>query len=135
MKLAWEDGGAGDACVGDLLGVLEQQQGQQVLRLAIIRSVRVPAQGEMETGVQLLAGGVGAVYCKLADQPGSAALPALFMPADESERTHATLLAAKGVYAFGSRLIINVSGRTINVRAGRRVFDSPVFDRFEFAAH
>lgn len=134
MKLSWDEGAAGDARVGDLLGVLEPQAGQHILRLAIIRSVRVPAQGGIETGVQLLAGGVGAVFCTLAEQTGSGAMPALFMPASEAEQANATLLVAKGVYGFGRLLNIDVSGRTINVRAGRRVFDSPVFDRFEFAA-
>ena len=47
---------------------------------------------------------------------------------------NATLLVAKGVYAFGRHLSIDVGGREISVRAGRRVYDSPVFDRFEFAA-
>lgn len=133
MRLSWEEGGAGDARVGDLLGVLESQGGQQ-LRLAIIRSIRVHPQGGLETGVQLLAGGVGAVTCSQPETPEAAALHALFMPASEGERVNATLLAAKGLYAFGRNLRIDVGGREINVRAGRRVYDSPVFDRFEFAA-
>jgi len=41
---------------------------------------------------------------------------------------------AKGVYEFGRNLCVDVGGREINVRSGRRVYDSPVFDRFEFAA-
>jgi hypothetical protein len=134
MKFSWEEGGAGDARVGDLLGVLEPQEGQPVLRVAIIRSVRVLPRGGMETGVQLLAGGVGAVYCTLPDRPDAGTLPALFMPASEDERANATLLLAKGVYEFGRELHIDVGGRGISARAGRRVYDSPVFDRFEFAA-
>lgn len=134
MKLAWESGGAGDAGVGDLLGVLEPQDGKPVLRLAIVRSVRIVPEGGMETGVQLLAGGVGAVHCTLPDEPEAASLPALFMPAAEAERLNATLLTAKGIYAFGRQLEIDVGGRVISVRAGRRVYDSPVFDRYEFAA-
>jgi hypothetical protein len=134
MKLSWDEGGAGDARVGDLLGVLESQGKQLMLRLAIIRSVRVHPQGGMETGVQLLASGVGAVSCSLPDQPDAGALHALFMPASEEEHVNATLLVAKGVYEFGRHLCVDVGGREINVRSGRRVYDSPVFDRFEFAA-
>ncbi|HUT41772.1 MAG TPA: hypothetical protein VM011_10560 [Gammaproteobacteria bacterium] len=134
MKLSWEQGGAGDARVGDLLGLLESQGDQQLLRLAIVRAIRVHPQGGMETGVQLLASSVGAVFCTLPDQPETGALPALFMPAIEEERVNATLLAAKGIYEFGRQLSIDVGGREISVRAGRRVYDSPVFDRFEFAA-
>lgn len=132
MKLSWESGAAGDARVGELLGVLETQGGQTQLRLAIVRSVRVPPEGGVETGVQLLVGGAGAVSCMLPDRPDSPPLSALFMPAREDEQINATLLIAKGVYEFGRRLRINVGGRTISVRAGRRVYDSPVFDRFEF---
>ncbi len=134
MKLSWEEDGTGDVRVGDLLGVLESQGGQQVLRLAIIRSIRVHPQGGMETGVQLLVSAVGAVSCLLPDQPDTGATPALFLPAIEEERVNATLIAAKGLYDFGRNMRIDVSGREISVRAGRRVFDSPVFDRFEFAA-
>jgi len=135
MKLSWEEGVAGDARVGDLLGVLESQEDQPLLRLAIIRSIRVLPQGGMETGVQLLAGGVGAVSATLPEQPATGVLEALFMPASEEERVNATLLLTKGIYEFGRHLCIDVGGREINVRAGRRVYDSPVFDRFEFAAH
>ena len=88
----------------------------------------------METGVQLLASGVGAVSCLLPEQPGAGALQALFMPASEAERVNATLLLEKGIYEFGRQLRLDVGGREINVRVGRRVYDSPVFDRFEFAA-
>ncbi len=134
MKLSWEEGGAGDARVGDLLGVLELQGDAPLLRLAIVRSIRVHPQGGMETGVQLLASGIGAVFCSLPDQPDAGALQALFMPAVEDERVNATLLVAKGLYEFGRDLKIDVGKRVISVRAGRRVYDSPVFDRFEFAA-
>jgi hypothetical protein len=134
MKLSWETGSAGDASVGELLGLLEPQDDKPLLRLAIIRSVRVYPEGGMETGVQLLAGGVGAVHCTYPDGPEATALPALFMPAAEAEGVNATLLTAKGVYAFDRPLRIDVGRRVISVRAGRRVYDSPLFDRYEFAA-
>jgi hypothetical protein len=59
---------------------------------------------------------------------------ALFMPACEAEQFTATLVAGKGLYEEGQHLLIDVGGREVKTRAGRRVLDSPVFDRFEFSA-
>ena len=134
MKLTWEGGGAGDARVGDLLGVIEEQDQKQLLRLAMIRSIKVYREGGLEAGVQLLHGGLGAVYCCLPDKPDKAADRALFMPAVEEEQVTATLITSKGIYAEGCHLIIDVAGREIKARAGRLVLDTPVFDRFEFSA-
>ena len=134
MKLAWESGGPGDACVGDLLGILEEQQGRSLLQLGMIRSIRVYREGGMEAGIQLLPGGLGAVSCSKPEQPAEVPVHALFMPASEAEQITATLVVAKGFYAKGRRLLIDVGGREVRARAGRRVLDSPVFDRFEFSA-
>ncbi|MGB5261128.1 MAG: hypothetical protein WBO34_11490 [Gammaproteobacteria bacterium] len=134
MKLFVEEGGAGDARVGDLLGIIEGEAGQETLRLAGIRSLRVLEQGGLEAGVELIAGSAGAVNCSLPDQPESAPVPALFLPAEEESDIAATLVAERGLYEEGRALLIDVGGREIRVRAGRQVSDSPVFDRFEFAA-
>jgi len=134
MKLAWESSGAGDACVGDLLGILEEQQGRTSLQLGMIRSIRVYREGGMEAGIQLLPGGLGAVSCFVPEQPEKVAVRALFMPASEDEQIAATLVAATGLYAEDRQLLIDVGGREVRARAGRRVLDSPVFDRFEFSA-
>jgi hypothetical protein len=56
------------------------------------------------------------------------------MPASEDEQFSATLVAGKGLYEEGLRLLIDVGGREVRARAGRLVLDSPVFDRFEFSA-
>jgi hypothetical protein len=134
MKLFVEAGGAGDARVGDLLGVIEGEPGQELLRLACIRSLRVLPGSGMESGVQLITGGVGPVYCSLPEKPDAAAVPALFLPAEEAADIGATLVALTGLYAEGCAMTIDVGGREIHVRAGRLVSDSPVFDRFEFSA-
>lgn len=134
MKLEWEGGGAGDACVGDLLGILEEQQGRPLLQLGMIRSIRVYRKGGLEAGVQLLPGGLGAVSCYAPEQPAEVAFRALFMPASEAEQIAATLVVAKGFYAPDRQILIDVGGREVKARAGRRVLDSPVFDRFEFSA-
>ncbi len=134
MRLHWEEGGAGDARVGDLLGVLEQEHERQVLRLSIMRSIRVYREGGLETGVQLLSGGLGAVTIRVPDGPEQEQLHALFMPADEKGQYAATLIALKGLYERGRNIVIDVGGKEVRVCAGRRVFDSPVFDRFEFTA-
>jgi hypothetical protein len=134
MKLAWESGGACDARVGDLLGVVEEQDQKHLLRLAMIRSVKVHREGGMEAGVQIMHGGLGAVYCCLSDKPDEATGRALFMPAVEEEQFTATLVTPKGIYEEGCHLIIDVAGREIKARAGRRVVETPVFDRFEFSA-
>ncbi|NOR20301.1 MAG: hypothetical protein GQ538_09475 [Xanthomonadales bacterium] len=134
MKLTWESGGAGDARVGDLLGVVEEQDQKQLLRLTMIRSIKVYREGSLEAGVQLLHGGLGAVYCCLPDKPDKGADRALFMPAVEEEQVTATLITPKGIYAEGCHLIIDVAGREIKARAGRLVLDTPIFDRFEFSA-
>ncbi len=131
MKLAWDDGGAGDARVGDLLGLVEE--GHR-LRLAVIRSVRVFREGGMETGIQLVRGATAAVYCRDPDHEEDPARQALFLPADEEAGVSATLVTASGYYSRGRRLLIDVSGREISACAGRCVVDGPVFERFEFFA-
>jgi hypothetical protein len=123
-----------DARVGDLLGIMEEQGVRQSLKLAMIRSIRVYREGGMEAGVQLMPGGLGPVTCHLTDQPDKVGVRALFMHADDSEQFTATLVAGKGLYKEGRRVTIDVGGREVKARAGRRVLDSPVFDRFEFSA-
>jgi hypothetical protein len=56
------------------------------------------------------------------------------MPAREAEQVSATLVAAGGLYRKGRNLVIDVGGREIHVCAGRRVFECPLYDRFEFSA-
>jgi hypothetical protein len=134
MKLAWDGCGAGDARVGDLLGIMAEQGARQSLALAMIRFIRVYREGGMEAGVQLMPGGLGAVTCHANDQPDKAGVRALFMHANEAEQFTATLIAGKGLYEEGRHVLIDVGGREVRARAGRRVLDSPVFDRFEFSA-
>jgi hypothetical protein len=129
MRLVWEEGRAGDARVGDLLGIVEE--GHR-LQLVITRSVQVHREAGMEIGVQKLHGSCGPVYCRSPADDGAGEVCALFIPASEEEGVTATLVMAKGFYEAGARLLINSSGREVRARAGRNVSDSPVFDRFEF---
>jgi len=134
MKLAWKGAAAGDARVGDLLGIIDEQGRGQALMLAVIRSVRVSRDGAAEAGVESMPGGLGAVTVFAAGQPAGAGVDALFMPASEAEQISATLVTAKGFYEQNRPMLIDVGGREVNARAGRLVLDSPVFDRFEFSA-
>lgn len=134
LKLWWDGSDAADARVGDLLGIMEGQAGRESLILAMIRFLRVYREGGMEAGVQLMPGGLGPVTCHMTEQPDKLAVRALFMPADEGEQFTATLVVGKGLYEEGRRVLIDVGGREVRARAGRRVLDSPVFDRFEFSA-
>jgi hypothetical protein len=134
MKLEWGEGGPVDVRVGELLGIVEGEGEQAITQLAIVRSIRVFREGRLEAGVLLLPGGLGAVSCSEPDRPEQHVVRALFMPAAEAEQIAATLIAGKGLYEQGRVLLIDVGGREIRVRCGRRVFDSPLFDRFEFSA-
>ena len=100
----------------------------------MVRSVRVYREGAMEAGVQLIKGGVGAVYCHVLDDPESAGSIALFMPSSGEEQGAATLIASKDIYTEGCQIVIDVADKEVRARAGRRVFGGPVFDRFEFSA-
>jgi hypothetical protein len=131
MGLAWEGGGTGDARVGELLCVIEDG-GQP--RMAIVRSIRVYREGGMELGVQLIPGISAPVYCRHAGEGDDRSWRALFMPASSDEQVGATIIATKGLYEQGRRLLIDVAGREVRARAGRCVFDGPVFDRFEFSS-
>ena len=129
MGLAWEGGGTGDARVGELLGVIEENVPP---KLAIVRSIRLYREGGMELGVQIIPGSSAPVYCRLADEGEERGMRALFMPASSDEQVAATIIAPKGLYERGCRLLIEVAGRDVLARAGRCVFEGPVFDRFEF---
>jgi len=134
MGLSWDDGSAGDVCVGELLAIVEGQPGKQYLRLAMVRSVRILPEGPMETGVQLIKGGVGAVYCHTPDDPESTGSIALFMTSSGEEQGAATLIASSDIYKEGCHIVIDVADKEIRARAGRCISEGPVFDRFEFSA-
>lgn len=131
MGLAWEGGGTGDARVGELLGVLEENMAP---RVGIVRSIHLYREGGMELGVQLIPGSAAPVYCRPAGEAGDTAMRALFMPACNDDQVGATIIAGKGLYEQGRRLLIDVAGREVRARAGECVFDGPVFDRFEFSS-
>ena len=130
MRLCWDDRSVGEIRVGELLAIVEEHH----LRLAMVRSVRILPEGVLETGVSLIKGGVGAVYCHSPDDPGSAGSIALFLPSSDDGQGAATLIAAKDMYPQGCHIVIDVAGREIRARAGRQIFGGPVFDRFEFSA-
>jgi cyclic-di-GMP-binding protein len=131
MRLARDDGRTGDARVGDLLGIVED--GLR-LQLVIIRSVEIHRETGMELGVQKINGSCGPVYCRSQTGDEAEELRAVFIPSSEADGISATLVMATGFYEAGRRLLVNSFGRKVNVRAGRNVSDSPVFDRFEFTA-
>ena len=131
MGLGWEGGGAGDARVGELLGIIEDDRPPG---LAIVRSIRLYREGGMELGVQLITGSAAPVYCRPVGEGEERAVCALFMPAIGEEDVAATIVAPKGLHEPGRRLLIEVAGREVHARAGRCVFDGPVFDRFEFTS-
>ena len=135
MKLGWDEGVAGDARVGELLGIVEPSGQRAGLQLAVIRSVSVLHEGGMETGIEFFPGSAGAVTCDIPGHAGGgSAVQALFMPADEEGGYAATLLVANGFYARDALLLIQAGGRQLRARTGRRVMETPVFDRFEFTA-
>jgi hypothetical protein len=131
MRLAWDEGIAGDARVGDLLGIIDDGQS---LQLAIARSVQIHPMGSMEIGVEIMRGNCGPVYCHAQADDEAKPIRALFMLSSGEDDFAATLVMAKGYYEPGRRLLIDSSGREVRVRAGHNVSDSPMFDRFEFAA-
>jgi cyclic-di-GMP-binding protein len=131
MRLACDDGRTGDARVGDLLGIVEDDLR---LQLVIVRSVEIHRETGMELGVQKINGSCGPVYCRSQAGNEGEELCALFIPSSEADGISATLVMAKGFYEAGSRLLVNSFGRKVNVLAGRIMSDSPVFDRFEFTA-
>lgn len=133
MRLAWDAAAAVDARVGELVAVLDAAGGKQSVKLAIIRSLQVRPAGGAEIGVEVMEGGPGPVSCGPAADPEQA-VHALFVHADEAGGIGATLIAAKGLYAAGRQLLIEVGGTRVNARAGRLVVDTPVFDRFEFTS-
>jgi len=134
MKLGWCEGVAGDVRVGELLGIVESAGEHAGLQLAVIRSVSVLHEGGTETGIEIFPGGARAVSCDIPGHAGGSAVQALFMPADEEGGYAATLLVANGFYARDAVLLIQTGGRELRARAGRRVMETPVFDRFEFTA-
>lgn len=130
MRLTCDEGRTGDARVGDLLGIVEDEHH---LQLVITRSVQIHRDAGMELGVQKIHGNCGPVYCRSQGDEAEE-LRALFITSDGTDGISATLLMTAGFYESGRRLLVNSFGRKVNVRAGRNVSDSTVFDRFEFTA-
>jgi hypothetical protein len=130
MGLAWEDDGAEKARVGELLLVLEEDSPPG---LAVVRWVRIQGEGDMKLGIQRIHGRCAPVTCRPDDDGDAEAVPALSMPACGEEQVAATIIAPKGLYEPGRRLLIDVAGSELHARAGRCVFEGPVFERFEFS--
>jgi hypothetical protein len=129
MCLAWKDGGAGDTRVGELMAVLDSDS--KALQLILVRSIRVYREGGMEIGVQLIKGSADPVHVNELAQPDEIRR-AIIMPATGDNDVADSLLTAAGFYREGMEIRIKVAGREIRARVGRRVFEGPVFDRFEF---
>jgi len=129
VRIYWEGGTTATACVGELLGLVEE--GGR-LTLSMVRNMRVTLEGGMEVGVQLIHGSCAPVYCRAPDDEESTAVPALFIPGDEAQQVANSLVTVKGMYAPDSRLVINVAGKEIRARAGHSLLETPVFKRFEF---
>jgi len=130
MRLVCDEGLTGDARVGDLLGIVEDELR---LKLVITRSVQVHREAGMELGVQKIHGSCGPVYCRSQGDEAEE-LRALFISSSEADGISATLVMASGFYEAGRHLLVHSFGKKVNVRAGRNISDSPVFDRFEFTA-
>jgi hypothetical protein len=130
MCLGWGEGVAGDARVGEILGIVEEDRR---LRIGMIRSLRVQREGGMEIGIQFIHGSVAAVYCRAVGNEDEDPIHALFMPANEIEKIAATLITAGGFHAPGRRLSIDVAGKQVKARAGRCIINGPVIERFEFS--
>jgi cyclic-di-GMP-binding protein len=128
MRLICDEGRTGDARVGDLLGIVEDELR---LQLVVTRSVQIHREAGMELGVQKIHGSCGPVYCRSQGDEAEE-LHALFITSSEANGISATLVMATGFYEAGRRFLVTSFGRKVNVRAGRNVSDSPVFDRFEF---
>jgi hypothetical protein len=129
-RLYWEEGACSSVCVGELMGLVEE--GGR-LTLAMVRNMRISPEGGMEIGVQLIHGPCAPIYCRASGDEESIALPALFMPGDETQQATTSLVTVKGDYAEDSRILINVAGREIRARVGLRLLETPVFKQFEFS--
>ncbi len=129
MCLVWKNGGAGDTRVGELMAVLESDN--KAPQLVLVRSIRVCREGGMEIGVQLIRGRAGPVHCNELVLPDEVRR-AIIMQATGDNDVAASLLTAAGFYREGMEIRIKVAGREIRAKTGRRVFEGPVFDHFEF---
>ncbi len=130
MRLYREGGTSATACVGDLLGLVEE--GGR-LTLSVVRNMRLTPEGGMEIGVQLIHGNCAPVYCRAANDEESMAVPALFIPGDEAREVDNSLVTVKGIYAPDSRVLINIAGKEIRARAGHSLLETPAFKRFDFS--
>ena len=130
MRLSWDKSVAGDVRVGEVLAIVEGQY----LQLAMVRSVRVYREGAMEAGVELIKGGVGAVYCHIPGEEVSAGSIALFITSSGDDQGAATLIVSSDIFEEGCQILIDVADKEVRARAGRQISGGPVFDRFEFSA-
>ena len=132
-RISWEEGSPGDARVGELLCLVDGGSGESgQIKLTLIRSVRIHRNAGMELGLQLIRGTPAAVYCRTGGGADESADCCFFLQGVVEEQLQATLIAPKGIFETSRSLIIDVGNKEVRVRAGRLVYESPVFDRFEF---
>jgi hypothetical protein len=129
-RLYWEEDASSSVCVGELMGLVEE--GGR-LTLAVVRNMRISPDGGMEIGVQLIHGACAPIYCRASGDEESMALPALFMPGDETQQATASLVTVKCDYVQDSRILINVAGQEIRARVGHSLLETKVFKHFEFS--
>lgn len=121
--------------VGEILAVRDPRDGGQPM-LAVIRWMRSGANGQVETGIEVMPGDPVAVECAIDGKAGS--LPALALPALPALHLPSSLIAPGGMVMPGDRLnllfLTGPAGQRQAALAGKRLLDSEICDRIVLVA-
>jgi len=125
----WE----GEPRVGEIVGaaIPGANSTQPRLTVAAVRWMRAARDQRVEMGVEIVPGIPRAIRCT--DAAGRS-LGGLFFPSAPALQLPATLVLPKGIYRPGAAIGIQTEERTLQVRAGDLVAETPCFDRFDFTS-
>jgi hypothetical protein len=126
-----------DVSVGDIIGLLTEETGEQGKKgtIAIIRWIRNDKDNNINIGIEFISGNLLPAMCRLIDGPNTNNIcAAIFISSMALNDMPATLITPKKVYQRGRIMEVTIGDQPLRIKAGYLRDDTFTFDRFDFTS-
>jgi hypothetical protein len=126
-----------DVTVGDIIGLLTEETGEQGQQgtIAIVRWIRNDKDNHINIGIEFISGNLLPAMCRLIDGPNTNnTFAAIFISSMALQDMPATLITPKKVYQRGRIMEVTIGGQPLRIKAGYLRDDTFSFDRFDFTS-
>jgi len=134
--LLWDHDKSSNAQIGEIVGIRETGQGKDVVwRIGVVRWMQYLRTQGLKLGIQILSPSATALQAKLMKGRASKKkeYSCLGLPEVNGVSQPASLLTPSLHYKVGDALILNDSGKMVNVQLTRLIEHSGNFSRFQFS--